>query len=130
MLRAVDAWLQARAVPAAQRGTVTLSLAEALNNIVEHACAACPDAGLTVRCRLSETEIRIELVDQGRPMTGGCVPRARKPAVTVPRPDLPEGGFGWFLIQDLAETISYARRGGENHLHMTFPRGTDGSPQE
>jgi len=32
--------------------------------------------------------------------------------------DLPEGGFGWFLIQHLARDVTYTRVDNENHLKM------------
>jgi serine/threonine-protein kinase RsbW len=32
--------------------------------------------------------------------------------------DLPEGGFGWFLIKDLAKDVVYARVEGENRLQL------------
>ena len=32
--------------------------------------------------------------------------------------DMPEGGFGWFLIKDLAKDVTYHRVEPENHLSL------------
>lgn len=32
--------------------------------------------------------------------------------------DMPEGGFGWFIIKDLAKDIVYRRQNGENLLDL------------
>ena len=36
----------------------------------------------------------------------------------VPMQDMPEGGFGWFLIKDLAKDVTYHRVKAENHLSL------------
>jgi serine/threonine-protein kinase RsbW len=42
------------------------------------------------------------------------------PDASGPLHSLPEGGFGWFLIQNLANTLDYRRMAGENHLYLGF----------
>ena len=37
--------------------------------------------------------------------------------------DMPEGGFGWFLIKDLAKDVNYHREGVQNHLHLRIAVG-------
>jgi len=34
--------------------------------------------------------------------------------------DLPEGGFGWFMMQSLTQEIGYKRIKNENVLSLTF----------
>ena len=34
---------------------------------------------------------------------------------------LPEGGFGWYLIQDLTASLSYFREGRRNFLAFIVP---------
>ena len=37
--------------------------------------------------------------------------------------DLPEGGFGWFLIRDLAKDLSYQRLAQENRIELRLAVG-------
>jgi serine/threonine-protein kinase RsbW len=96
------------------RGTAEIVLAEALNNIVEHAYGG--QAGdIRVEVLRQEGDILCRIRDQGRPMPGGAAP----PGALQPlgeHEDLPEGGFGWFLIRVLARDVQYDRDGGENIL--------------
>jgi serine/threonine-protein kinase RsbW len=104
--------------------TVELVLAEALNNVVEHALAG--TSGTTqieVRGSHNGTALTITVVDQGAPMPQGKAPGGRVPDVAVDMPDMPEGGFGWFMIHTLAEDVTYARLGGENHLTLRLAVG-------
>jgi len=34
---------------------------------------------------------------------------------------LPEGGFGWIMIQQLTKSLKYQRIKGENHLELIMP---------
>ena len=52
------------------------------------------------------------------------MPHLGKPAnLDVAFEDLPEGGFGWFLIQDLAKDVLYARVENENRLSLRLAVG-------
>ena len=96
------------------RGIAEIVLAEVLNNVVEHAYGALSGEIRVVLSR-NDSEILCQIRDQGRPMpTGLPAPGQSKPLVAGE--DLPEGGFGWFLIRTLAHDLSYARDGGDNVL--------------
>ena len=112
-------------VPEAERGTAELVLAEALNNIVEHAYAQGPgDIEVTIRRVQGDLDCRI--VDKGLPMPGEDPPQGRLP---VQDPDdLPEGGFGWFLIRTLSRDLRYARVGGNNELTFRLDAGQSAEP--
>jgi len=56
--------------------------------------------------------------DSGRPMPEEKLPMAVQADVDVDMFDLPEGGFGWFLIQDLAKDVDYAYEKGKNILDL------------
>ncbi len=101
-------------------GTVELVLAEALNNIAEHAYAGQVPGPVILRASLRDGRLRIVLEDRGNPMPAGTPPPGILPDPNVPRSDLPEGGFGWFLIRDLTESAVYTRTGGENRLELDF----------
>ncbi len=100
------------------RSTVELVLAESMNNISEH--AYCDTAKGVIRADLLMTplEIRIELRDSGRPLPNGQVPLGSPPKTDVPLDELPEGGFGWFVIRRLTRKVAYERMDGENCLRL------------
>lgn len=89
-------------------------LAEVMNNIVEHAYAV-TTGEICLTLRRSPAGIACQLTDCGAPMPG-LTPPAGKFQELGNLDDLPEGGFGWFLIRSLVEGLSYRRENGENHL--------------
>jgi serine/threonine-protein kinase RsbW len=104
----------------ADRGKAEIVLAEALNNIVEHAYAdGTGEIELTIRLNRRGLDCRI--VDHGAPMPDETLPSGLLAAPET----LPEGGFGWFLIRALSEDLRYARVAGQNHL--TFRLSTEQS---
>ena len=96
------------------RGTAEIVLAEALNNIVEHAYADQPGE-IRVAVTRCAAGIFCRIRDRGRPMPGGSPP-AGYLAPIGDGDDVPEGGFGWFLIRTLARDLTYDRCEGENVL--------------
>lgn len=90
-------------------------LAEALNNVVEHAYGR---VGGTIGLTLWPGGEGLEclIIDRGNPLPGGMLPP--DPGPQPPPTCLPEGGHGWFLIQTLAQHIRYARVAGENRLRF------------
>lgn len=122
------------ACPADALGRLELVLAEVLNNIVEHGIGISREAESVLaearaagvaRARavhmlvsLEADGLRCVIADTGVLLPGECLaPRS------LPRcePELPEGGFGWYLIQDLVRDLSYSRTGGRNYLAFTLP---------
>ena len=107
-----------------EAGTVELVLAEALNNVVEHALAATQEL-TTIEIRGSQTTsgLRLTVIDRGAPMPKGIAPVAKAPDIEVSIEDMPEGGFGWFMIHSLATEVRYARVGQSNHLSLQLSFG-------
>lgn len=102
-----------------EAGTVELVLAEALNNIVEHAYTdpTCPGP-ICIRCQHKADGLHLEIRDQGAGLPDGQMPLGNTAPCDAKWMDLPEGGFGWFLICDLAKDIHYERVGSENRLDL------------
>lgn len=104
---------------AARDDTWEIVLAEACTNIVEHALTGHPDAVFTLSAWLRRDRLVVCLRDRGRPMPCGYPP---PPHVGPPSADtLPEGGFGWSIINRLCRQVSFARCAGENRLDLVIP---------
>ena len=99
--------------------TVELVLAEVINNIVEHAYPGSdPQGPIHVGCQHRPNGLHFSVRDAGRAMPGGQAPIGMAQQIDVATDDMPEGGFGWFLIRDLAKDVRYRREGEENLLDL------------
>lgn len=107
------------ALNADETGAVEIVLAEALNNIVKHSLGSQTEPGaIRIRCWKGDQWLHLAIIDRGAAMPEGALPKGQAPDVTVDVPDLPEGGFGWFMIHTLAQEVQYARIGECNHLNL------------
>jgi len=115
-LRALFDTAMLRALPLAARGTAEIVLAEALNNIVEHAY----DDGsgrIDLLVRLQPPDLLCQIEDRGKSMPGDALPIGKlRPFSSFD--DLPEGGFGWHLIRTLSRDLKYQRDEGRNCLRF------------
>jgi serine/threonine-protein kinase RsbW len=96
------------------RGTAEIVLAEAMNNIVEHAYIG-TSGEITLTLWQAEGEVACRITDRGMSMPDDSPPAGRL-AMASTLDDLPEGGFGWFLIRSLSRDLRYARYGTLNEL--------------
>ncbi len=103
-------------LPAEESGTIELVLAEVLNNVVEHAYENRPNGRIELHAEQMPDGFRFEVIDEGREMPDGKLPSGHLVPIDTDLTTIPEGGFGWFLIQDLATDIHYRRSDGKNHL--------------
>lgn len=94
---------------------VSLVLAEAMNNIVEHAGLSQGQV-ITVYARHVRGALTVMLRDQGKPFPDNHVPAGAAPKCC----DLPEGGFGWLLIHELSDRLTYHRTEFGNSLTLFF----------
>jgi len=106
------------------RGNIELVLAEAMNNIVEHAYIDTPDGMVELQITPAYNGLICHLRDGGVPMPEGKAPNRPPAALDCDTEDLPEGGFGWFLIRDLAEDLNYTRISGKNLLSFRITVST------
>lgn len=106
--------------------TVQLVLAEVLNNILEHAYPPTDPAGsIHILCNHAANGLNFRITDHGRAMPDGQTPLGMPQPVDVDLVDLPEGGFGWFLIHNLAKDVVYERIGQNNLLCLRIAVGLD-----
>ena len=106
--------LMAGSITEEARVTAQIVLAEALNNIVEHAYAQ-SKGDIEVSIEICPGGLTCRIMDAGLPMPGGELP-AGQLATLAPEDDLPEGGYGWYLIRTLSQDLNYRREGERNLL--------------
>ncbi|WP_168797739.1 ATP-binding protein [Aliishimia ponticola] len=100
-------------------GTVEIVLAEALNNIVEHAYTGEDVAGpIAIDCRAQTSALHVRIIDDGHPMPDEQPPELTEANLDMDLLDLPEGGFGWYLIRKLANDVEYRRENNQNVLDL------------
>ncbi|MFV2033705.1 MAG: ATP-binding protein [Halocynthiibacter sp.] len=97
-------------------GTVELVLAEVMNNVVKHAYADKREGVIELRISTEEGGLRCVVLDDGFEMPEGNPPIGRAQDLDCATEDLPESGFGWFLIRALAKDLRYHRADGRNRL--------------
>lgn len=105
-----------------EAGTLELILAEVLNNIVEHSYTGSGDGTISISIVRDRKGLSCAVSDDGVPLPEDCLRQVRGDDPGRPPPStLPEGGFGWFLIRDLAEDLGYSRKDGHNLLAFRIP---------
>ena len=117
VLSALGDFLTAAASCDDMRSTIDIVLAEALNNVIEHAY---PDGTgpIYLRAQLSTSRLEVLIRDRGIPLPDHLI---LPDEAGGPDPaDLPEGGFGWHLIRTLADGLGHARLARWNELKVVF----------
>jgi serine/threonine-protein kinase RsbW len=100
--------------------TNEIVLAEAINNISEHAYQEKLGGPIELILSKNASHIYCDLRDQGIPMPNGRVPSAYVHDLDGPVDNLPEGGFGWNMIHSLVEEVSYLRSNAGNKLNYSI----------
>ena len=96
-----------------------LVVAEALNNVIEHAYGAHSKGDIQIRATLRADTLSVQIVDRGRPFDGPpeeVMLNTEQHEVA----DMPEGGYGWFLIKRLTDDIHFSNDGVRNKLTLVF----------
>lgn len=104
-------------------GRLELVLAEVMNNVAEHASLA-PLAALGSRTMhlcvvMHDNGLSCAITDDGGRLPADCLRPRNLPALNPL--DLPEGGFGWCLIQGLTQSLCYYREDQRNCLAFMVP---------
>ena len=95
-----------------------LCVAEALNNVVEHAYSGENGKPIFAEVKVSDDRFEVLIIDEGKPMPKGGPPDAKLDFDLDDLENLPEGGFGWMLIRDQMDIVDYERREGHNVLRL------------
>ncbi|SLN68468.1 Blue-light-activated histidine kinase 2 [Aquimixticola soesokkakensis] len=108
-LGSLRAGLCAQDLDAEELGTIELVLAEVLNNVVEHAYENSGRGTIEVRVNTGDRGLYFTVQDEGKPMPENMPPLGSQVPQDCDIADLPEGGFGWFLIRELVKDLFYLR---------------------
>lgn len=111
----------ARGISADDAGTLELTLAEVLNNVVEHSYANLPPGLVEMHLEQESEALACRIEDFGRSMPGWSLPDRGLPPLNVDIADLAEGGWGWSLIRELTTDLGYERRNNRNILTFRVP---------
>ena len=122
-LSILDRKLADRGFEGADRENVELVLAEVLNNLAEHAYVP-PGGPVDLSLVVTRDGLVFRIADLGAPVPDTVLSEPRLP-VTAEGGDMPEGGWGWYIVHALSQDISYARDGSWNVLRLTIPWAMD-----
>ena len=116
-------FLRSLNIPGDDCGSVELVLAEIINNVVKHAYGDRRVGIVELRIILTGDLLTCEIIDDGLPMPDGDAPSGQQRDLDCAPDDLPEGGFGWFLIRELTHDLIYDRDGNRNWLKFRMKLG-------
>ena len=102
-------------------GEVELVLAEVLNNIAENGGRESLNHSISLKWHTSDG-LCINVIDAGRCIPTGTITNAPMPNLDTEIDNLPEGGFGWALVDILCSKVRSIRRGSLNTLRLNFPK--------
>lgn len=100
-------------------GNLELVLAEIFNNIVEHGYKETGRGTIVLSIYPQNDSLLCSVGDASPALPDTCLQflECQRP---VPE-NLPEGGFGWYLVRDLVQDLEYKRENGRNQLWFRLP---------
>lgn len=114
----ISHWLRKHTVEEGAICEVQLVLAEALNNVVEHAYLYAEDGEIDILIRLRPDQLLAVIKDRGQRFDGPP-PLKEMDVENMEFEELPEGGFGWNLIRTLTDNVEFERKNKQNCLTLT-----------
>jgi serine/threonine-protein kinase RsbW len=119
LLRDIRSWMEQINLPNGIITNVQIALGEALNNIIEHGFQESDCGTIELEIKAHKTNTVITLTDNGMefvPPDNICTPVHDISDID----NLPEGGFGWFLINEITSSYSFSRVCNQNQLILNF----------
>ena len=108
--------IRAQSISEKSIGLFELVLAEALNNVVEHAYEGHETGDISLSVVIWNGSLICNIKDSGKPMPKLSLPIPTQKDLNVSLEGLPEGGWGWMMIRELSDSITYKRKRDQNHL--------------
>lgn len=102
------------------QSSVEIVLAEALNNVVEHAYAGIAGGTIAIDCAYDGDGLSIVITDQGHPVPETLFKNTKTQVHSIDPQNLPEGGFGWGLIRELTHDVQVSRIGNTTMLSLVI----------
>ena len=94
-----------------------LCVVEACNNVIKHAYSNRPDQDIEINIDLDLDKITFNILDIGRPMESDILPSLDFDPNDSDQ--LPEGGMGLFLVNQIMNKVEYKNHNGQNNLTLT-----------
>ena len=120
LLGRLRAALMAHPAGRAKCDEMMMVLGEVCNNAVEHALAERADGWVELDVASAGDRLDVVVRDDGRPMPSVLMAGRSLPEMGDTVNDLPEGGFGWFIIHSLARDMTYEREEAANRLSFSL----------
>ena len=120
----ISDWLRSHCVSQEPIDELELVLAEALNNVVEHAYLYAEDGEIDILVRLRQDQLLVTITDKGCKFDGPP-PLKEMDVENMDFEELPEGGFGWNLIRTLTDNVEFEHKDQQNRLTLTRNLVTD-----
>ena len=102
-------------------GEIELVLAEVLNNVAEHGRDLSLKHPISIRWQEADA-LCVSVIDSGGEIPIGTITKAKMPCIETNPADLPEGGFGWALVDIICSEVHSRRRGSFNTLRLYFSK--------
>lgn len=93
-----------------------LAIEESVINVIRYAFPAGGRHDIETHLEIGESELRLEVIDDGVAFDPTSIPPAD---ITAPIDERPIGGLGMHLIRATMDQVGYHRLDGHNHLAMT-----------
>lgn len=120
----ISEWLRVNGVAQDPIDELELVMAEALNNVVEHAYLYADDGEIDILVRLRQDQLDVTITDKGCKFDGPP-PLKEMDVENMDFEELPEGGFGWNLIRTLTDNVEFEHKNKKNRLTLTRHLSTD-----
>ena len=119
LLAEIREWMIKVGVGNDKNTDVQIVLAEALNNVIEHGFTHERTGTIEIDIEVSGDTTVVRLTDNGKAFTP---PKATKSPMqnSCDIDNLPEGGFGWFLIKKIVSSYEFHRFSNKNLLVLEF----------
>ncbi len=112
----VDAFGQRNNLPSKSLFNIKLALAELLANTISYGYADKATHTIEIRLELSGGQIKVEIIDDARPLDPR---RVKAPQKRGALKELPLGGRGIYLVRSYVDDFGYQRKRGRNHVTVT-----------
>lgn len=116
LAEAVEAFFDARGLPAALAFNFNLALDELLTNVISYAFPAGGRHEVAVRMAVEGGLVTAEVIDDGLPFDP--LTEAKPPVLEGDIDDRPIGGLGIHFVRTMMDSVRYERRDDRNHLTL------------